>query len=113
MPTHSEIEEICNNCNWESTTLNGVNGFKVTSKNPDYSDNSLFIPAGGYISNGGPYYQGKWGEYWSSTLLTYTYNYKLINIDAARILNFFDGQVFPQNGLSRNCGAPIRPVCSK
>ena len=32
MPTKAEQDELYNNCTWEWTTQNGVNGYKVTSK---------------------------------------------------------------------------------
>lgn len=42
-PTKEEFEELCNKCEWEWTTQNGVNGMKVTGPN----GNSIFLPASG------------------------------------------------------------------
>lgn len=44
MPTKGEIEELINNCSWEWTQLNNVNGYVITGKN----GNSIFLPASGY-----------------------------------------------------------------
>ena len=50
MPNATEMSELYNNCTWEWTQVNGVNGYKVTGKN----GNSLFFPKGDYwtASNG-------------------------------------------------------------
>lgn len=44
MPTYDELIELCNECTWEETTLNGVKGYKVISKS---NNNSIFLPAAG------------------------------------------------------------------
>ena len=44
MPTRDEIKELNDNCTWQWTTLNGVNGYRVTGPN----GNSIFLPAAGY-----------------------------------------------------------------
>ena len=41
MPTKAELQELLNNCSWEWTQINNINGYKVTSEN----GNSIFIPA--------------------------------------------------------------------
>ena len=43
MPTVDEFDELVNpdNCKWEWTTKNGVNGYKVTSKK---TGNAIFLP---------------------------------------------------------------------
>lgn len=63
MPTKSEQQELLNNCTWEWTTLNGVNGYKVTGPN----GNSIFLPAAGYRYGSSSYDVGSYGRYWSST----------------------------------------------
>ncbi|MGM9860943.1 MAG: hypothetical protein ACI31C_09345, partial [Muribaculaceae bacterium] len=45
LPSASEIYELCNNCTWEWTTMNGVNGYKVKSKK---NSNYIFLPAAGW-----------------------------------------------------------------
>ena len=62
LPTLAEQQELCDNCTWEWTTLNGVNGCKVTGPN----GNSIFLPAAGYRYGSSSYYVGSYGCYWSS-----------------------------------------------
>jgi hypothetical protein len=63
MPTKSEIKELMDNCTWEWTTLNGVNGCKVTGPN----GNSIFLPAAGSRYGASSHGVGSYGFYWSST----------------------------------------------
>ena len=67
MPTIAEQEELmdANNCTWEWTTQNGVNGYKVTSTK---NGNSIFLPAAGYHYDDGLLDVGSYGYYWSSSL---------------------------------------------
>ncbi len=67
MPTVDEIKELCEKCSWEWTTVNGVNGQKVTGPN----GNSIFLPAAGYRYGTSLYYAGSYGYYWSGTLRGY------------------------------------------
>ena len=63
LPSKSEIDELVNNCTWEWTTMNGVNGYKVKSKK---NSNYIFLPAAGWwessLDN-----RGSYGGYWSGT----------------------------------------------
>lgn len=63
MPTLKEIQELINNCSWKWTTVNGVEGQKVTGPN----GNSIFLPAAGLYNSSG--WQGRRvvGNYWSGT----------------------------------------------
>ena len=63
MPTQSEQDELLNNCTWEWTTLNGVNGQRVTGPN----GNSIFLPATGFLFLGDPQEVYLDGGYWGST----------------------------------------------
>lgn len=56
IPTYDELRELSNECTWQWTTKDGVNGYKVIGKN----GNSIFIPAGGY------YYGDEDGSHFSS-----------------------------------------------
>ena len=63
MPTILEFDELLDGtkCSWTNTTINGVDGYLVTSKVPGYTGNSIFIPRNDSGSD--------WeGCYWSSTL---------------------------------------------
>ena len=63
IPTKAEQQELLDNCTWEWTTQNGVNGYKVTGTN----GNHIFLPAAGYRSGSSLYGAGEYGYYWSST----------------------------------------------
>ena len=65
MPTYDELSELNNKCTWTWTTLNGVNGYKVTGPN----SNSIFLPAAGCRDGNNLNYVGSGGYYWSSECL--------------------------------------------
>ena len=52
MPTQSEFQELLDNTTKEWTQVNGINGYKFTSKKEGYQNNSIFIPATGSYHNG-------------------------------------------------------------
>ena len=64
MPTVQEWQELKDNCTWTFETLNGINGFRVTSNKPGYTDRSIFLPASGSQSGG----VNRGGDYFSSSL---------------------------------------------
>lgn len=98
IPTRVELEELRDNCTWSWTTINGVNGYKVTGPN----GNSIFLPAAGYRRNWGMHDHGSYGSYWSASLHEDRPNW-------AYFLNFRDGNynLYDQN---RSDGYSIRPV---
>ena len=57
MPTHAEMQELKSSCTWSWTTMNGKNGYKVSSKKD--SSKYIFLPAAD---------DGGYGNYWSSSL---------------------------------------------
>lgn len=67
MPTVDEFEELITKCTWEWTTMNGVNGYKVSSKK---TGNSIFLPITGCRFYGDTQFRGIKGIYWTSTLYT-------------------------------------------
>ena len=104
MPTIEEWRELLNtdNCSWTWTTINGVNGYKVQSKKPGYTDKWIFLPAAGFPSYSGTlYYVGTCGGYWSSSLNT---------DNPSRAYYVF----FSSDGSGRFCGRSdpqsVRPV---
>ena len=105
MPTEVEFEELLdeNNCDWTWITMNGVNGYKVTSKKLGYKDNYIFLPtAGRHFDGPTPIYSGKNGDYWSSS--PYENN-------ACRAVHlYFDGYYICQLKKGRYIGMPVRPV---
>ena len=99
MPTPSEQRELLNNCSWQWTTLNGVNGYKVTGPN----GNSIFLPAAGYRSGTSLYSEGSSGGYWSSTPGEDDSNY-------AYDLYFNSSSFDWSSNYGRNRGQSVRPV---
>ena len=68
MATKSEFRELIDNCRWETTTLNGVKGYRVTSTVPGYTDRSIFLPLAGYHNHDlGASNVGISVRYWSSS----------------------------------------------
>ena len=63
LPTNTEIMELINDCSWEWTSIDGINGFKITGPN----GNCIFLPAGGYISNDKKEELGVQCSYWGGT----------------------------------------------
>ena len=63
MPTLDEMKELINQCTWEWTSVNGVNGRLVTGPN----GNSIFLPAAGYRGYTSLSDAGSFGVYWSAT----------------------------------------------
>ena len=100
MPTYEEQDELRNNCSWEWTTQNGVNGYTVTGPN----GNSIFLPAAGYRSVSSLDYVGGYGYYWSTSLIT-------ISPFNAYHLYFNSGIVDWDDGSLRYYGFSVRPVC--
>lgn len=72
MPTEAEWMELRDNCSWTWTTINGINGYMVQSNRFLYTSNWIFLPAAGYRN--GDYLNdvGSEGNYWSSSLDTYS-----------------------------------------
>ena len=98
MPAVFEIEELINNCSWEWTTLNGVNGQKVTGPN----GNSIFLPAAGLRWGDNLNYAGNYGQYWSSTLGS--------NIDGHASNLVIDSDGVRSLGYYRFAGLSVRAV---
>ena len=98
MPSREQFEELINSSyttqTW--TTMNGVEGRKITSKS---NGNSIFLPAAGYCNDTGLHYAGGDGYYWSSLSSSYT----------ARELSFYSGGIGTYN-VARYVGRSVRPV---
>ena len=110
MPRQAEFEELINpdNCTWTWTTMNGVNGYRVTSKKPGYEGNSIFLPAAGGYSGTDSKLRDAYGWYWSGSIDDKTSD-KSTNF--AYILNFyFDTRFVFINSSGRCSGLPVRPV---
>ena len=63
MPTDEQFQELVDKCSWEWTTLNGINGHKITGLN----GNHIFLPAAGWKYAGDLGGVGDDGYYWSAS----------------------------------------------
>lgn len=63
MPTQEELQELYDECSWQWTVQNGVNGYKVMGTN----GNNIFIPAAGCRIGLSLQGAGERGYYWTST----------------------------------------------
>lgn len=102
MPTKAELDELCSNCTWTWTTLNGVNGCLITSNIEGYTNRFIFLPAAGYYDDdrGDTTYIG---YYWSNSLDTdapYDASYAV----------FGSAHGLTKSG-GRWIGFSVRPVC--
>lgn len=110
MPTYAELQELRKKCHWKWTTINGVNGYKATSK---INGNSIFFPAAGSAPHSSrnqsntPESVGVQGFYWSKSLRR-DYDLGAWNL-------WFTTKEVSTHGLSitafRCRGYSIRPVC--
>ena len=100
MPTQYDFAELFNSAYTtnEWTTVNGVNGRKVTSK---INGKSVFFPAAGNYNGTSLNGRGSNGVYWSSSWISAT---------NARYLGFNSSSVDPQNSNPRRFGFSLRGV---
>ncbi len=106
MPTSEEFIELYDCCTWTWTTLNGENGYLVTSNKPGYEDRFIFLPATGYRKENISYvFDNAIGIYWSSSLDVTSSN------NNAWCLYFNSDELHPHDGSSRFIGYTVRPVC--
>ncbi len=102
MPSKEEIQELRNNCNWTWTTMNGVAGYKVTSKKSGYTSNFIFLPAAGMMSGSKVQNVGTEGDYWSSSLYTAE--------SCSSWSPYFTSSQFSTGDCYRYFGLPVRAV---
>lgn len=95
MPTKKECLELINLCTWHKTSINGVKGYRITSKIDGFTDKSIFFPlVGDSITT-----------FWSSSLVK-------DNVRKAWGISFGALQGSPYTQASyRIIGYPVRPVC--
>ncbi|MCD7710390.1 MAG: DUF1566 domain-containing protein [Porphyromonadaceae bacterium] len=98
MPTKDEITELMNECQWEWTTIDGHNGYKVTGPN----GKSIFLPAAG-------------GREWTSLANDGKAGYYQSSLPNKSDLNFvyffyFDNQRLYGSWGDRYSGQSVRPV---
>ena len=100
MPTLAEFNELRDNCTWQWTTMNGVNGYKVTGPN----GNSIFLPAAGGRNGTSLDFSGSYGLCWSSSLND--------NGSSSAYDLIFNGG-YGWGYYSRFSGFSVRPVCGE
>jgi len=98
IPSYDEWKELYDHCTVESTTQNGVDGHKVTSK---INGNSIFLPTAG-VFNGTTIDMKSGGFYWSSSLIG-----RLPNT-AWSVRNYY--HIVGTNTGDRQRGMLVRPV---
>lgn len=99
MPTLDEMQELVEKCSWESSTLNGTEGFVVTGP----SGNSMFLPCAGAAVDGGTF-----ACYWTAQSVSGDgYRAYILNV-----VKGDDGQSATPYIVKdmRWMGLPIRPV---
>lgn len=102
MPTEKEIAELREKCTCSWTGINGVLGYKITSKS---NGKSIFLPAAGFRDNSSLISAAEYGYYWSSSLNTDISSY-------ARYLCFSSYSINVINE-DRCYGLSIRSVCDE
>lgn len=98
MPTLNDWEEITMNCSWTKSTLNNVNGLKITSRK---NGNSIFLPFTGC----------RWftGVHYTENLYGWLSNNSSLGIGFATFLQFSSMGIGYGN-YERFIGLPVRPV---
>ena len=99
MPSSDQMTELCDSANTiiEWTTLNGVNGRKITSRK---NGNSIFFPAAGWRYDDRLWDDATNGQYKSRTLFEESTSYSLL---------FDQESIYCFHSL-REVGASVRPV---
>ena len=97
MPTWEQGEELIKNTTSEWTTMNGVNGRKITGSNGGF----VFLPAAGWW---GGTLAGGLGQYWSST-------YSGNDPRCSYFLSIHYGDANWYGDGNRSSGISVRPVC--
>lgn len=98
VPTQSEFEELREKCTWVWTTLQGVNGYRITAPN----GNSIFLPAAGFRYGDKLFVNGDFGYYLTKNLGA--------TDDTAISVGFNQGAPAWEYSSARFFGYSIRPV---
>lgn len=100
MPTGLEWDELRKQCTWNNLVDDGMKGYIVTSK---INGNSIFLPTAGCMHNESLFEAGKYGYYWSSSLIT-------TDPTCAGVI-YFNASSINWLPISRADGLSVRPVC--
>lgn len=100
LPTQTEFQELVDNCTWEWTTVNGINGRRATGAN----GNSVFFPAAASRTGEDVSSQvGQRGCYWTGTLYASNSNF-------AYYFYFYSSNQYADRNNRRYFGYSVRPV---
>lgn len=102
-PTKDQLVELKENCDWEWTMVNGINGYKVKSKKEGYTDAYVFLPAASFRRGSEVNFLGMFGCYWSSTPVEDS------TVNAYFLDLYVSYQTVKDRG--RGDGVSVRPVC--
>ncbi len=103
IPTDEQWKELIQGCEWTASTINGISGYKVSSRTRNAS---IFIPCAGWISGDNIIDQNSYGDYWSSSLSGFR---PLV----AKSVSFGQSGIKNREGWYRYDGLSIRPVYTK
>lgn len=101
VPSKENMEELRTKCKWTWTTLNGVKGYRVTSKVKGYTDRSIFLPAAGLMQMDFLTNDGYRGVYWANSITKDSFSATVLVIEEMRPY---------ESSASRELGCCIRPV---
>jgi hypothetical protein len=97
LPTKEQAQELVDDCDWEETALNGVEGFRVTGGN----GNSIFLAAGGGRDGTRVLYTAQGADFWTGDIS---------DADGeAWCFTFYNGRYYVDD-LWRHYGFAVRPV---
>ena len=97
IPSQDQTKELCDNCSWQWTQRNGVNGMLVIGVN----GNTIFLPAAGFRMYNNISFAGSRGNYLSRSLAYSNCAYYLYLESGLWIYNYYG---------DRFVGQTIRPV---
>lgn len=107
MPSHAELNELRENCEWVWTTQDNVVGYKVTSKK---NGASIFLPAHGRKSGSVVYEDREYGYYWCGDIES---SIPAVFNKNGETLEFSKDEQPAIKDKGRYAGLLIRPVCTK
>lgn len=113
IPTPKDFDELIYQCDWEWTSINGVYGFRVSSRE---NNNSIFLPSSGQIYDNEHKETNDCGYYWSSYIDTdhnYAYCMMFQGISEINPEVYTEVYMTPKTYIYRNIGLNIRPVKRK
>ena len=101
-PTRAQFQELIDHCTWTWTTINGNNGYKVTSKK---NGKTLFFPAGGHVE------AGHRPDKYTAAYMTRERNPSHSQLHIY-VLFFNSSERYVDNDWERSYGYLVRPVVS-